>query len=107
MREAVQLFLIGFDQVQGADSPQCSPLCVAFILEANAHLDLLNWPKSGRAGFIREMLRGALSQFSNRKGVAREITKVLKGAFPMSPEFRAEMEILRPQAKEKLPLKQI
>ena len=87
--------------------PRFTPLPVALILECVAALDRLAWPKHGRAGMIRETMRGVMIPFSNRAGVTREITKILRGEFPMAPDFRAEVESLRPQMRKKLPFKRL
>jgi hypothetical protein len=97
-----QLWLFEDGEIPRA-APQFTPLCLAFVLECMDALDRLAWPHSGRAGMIRETMRGAVIPFSNRAGVTRAITRVLRGDFPMPPDFRAEVERLRPQVREKLP----
>lgn len=86
-------------------APQFTPLCLAFVLECMDALNRLAWPRRGRAGMIRETMRGVVIPFSNRAGVTREITKALRGDYPMTPDFRAEVESLRPKMRKLLPFK--
>lgn len=83
--------------------PRFTPYSVAFILECVAAYERNGW--AIHPGGMRENLRAALIPFNNMKGLTGEIEKVIRGDYPMPPDFREEVEKLRPQEREKLPFK--
>ena len=84
----------------------CTAVCVAIILESDAALHRLQWRRNGRIGMIREILRGYRGKLGNRRGITPVISAVLNGDYPMSPEFRNEVERLRPLVAKSLPFKE-